>query len=848
MSSQNKTASPQVLSHPDLNKSQSASKFIDLKPDIFSGFWGELFDSLPQGVIILNHQREILYINQKMHELWGVPKDAKTGVETLEACIHKVENPTGFKNRIEAIIADLDCESQEIIKLKNGNIYQRNTKPLIISGENAGRFWTYQDITKEYRTEQALRESEKKYKELYDLAERSNQKLNLINRIRNSANDNSELPILIENLVDGLAHTFGYELAGFYVYKDDLLHLIHSIGFDGEKYYEMTLDQGIIGRAARTQKAVFIEDVTTDPAFMASTTDVMSEISAPVFDRNELYGVLNVESKCRQLTEIDLQFISALCEQVGSIISRIRLYTEVRTQEQQLQRIFDFAPIGVVICALNGTFLRANQAFEKTIGYSVDELRKMKFIDITHPEEVDNNLRWTNRLVHGEITTYGFEKRYIHKNGSIINAFLQVSILPTQSSEPDQLIAQVVDLTTLKNAERALLQRQKMESIGVLAGGIAHDFNNLLVALKAQSSLALLKLPDNSPAKNHLEKANLAADNAAKLTAQLLAYSGQGQFKVERTNLNDEVEQNSQLFAVAIPKNVQIRNQLEPDLPEIMVDKGQFQQVLMNLIINGSESMEGRPGQINISTSQAYLSSDLLNRLEFTLMPPAPGPFIEISVADDGDGMSKDTLAKIFDPFFTTKFTGRGLGLAAVLGIVRSHNGGLIVSTTPNQGTKFSIFFPIAANQETLNPPKIAEAPARQTTPTVQENPEKKINQQKVVLLIDDDDLVRETMADLFEIEDIPLLCAADGNEGINLLSQHPNQISLALLDLSMPGISSEDTFTELRRLKPDLPILLCSGFSELRVNQFFANKPYQGFIAKPFEIEELIETIHKFM
>ncbi|MEM9775944.1 MAG: PAS domain S-box protein [Chloroflexota bacterium] len=843
MSTLDKTSSlGEIPSSSPSNKNSIAAK-VDLKRELFGGFWGELFDSMPEGVYVANLVGESLYINKKFHELWKTPVDMQGGDELWAIILDKVENPSQFQTRIAEILSDINCESQDTIQLKSHKIYHRSTKPLVIDGKNVGRLWTFRDITKEYQTEQALRDSEKNYKQLYDRAEKTNQKLNLIDKIRNSANDNSELPILIENLIEGLAETFGYDLLGFYTYKNKILNLVHVIGYDYNIMPQLTLEQGIVGRTAKQQKPIFVENVSKDPAYITSSDNVVSEIAVPVFDRNNLFGILNIESEFKKLTKSDFHFISALCEQVSGIISRVSLYTEVKTQEQQLQRVFDFSPIGVIICALDGTFIDTNPAFQKTIGYTNDELREMKFKDITHPEEVENNLSWTRRLVEGEISEYSFEKRYIHKNGSFINAYLKVSIMPTRTSEPDQLIAQVLDFTNLKKAESALMEHQKLESIGVLAGGIAHDFNNLLVAMKAQSSLALLKLPPNSPAHQHIEKANHAADSAAQLTSQLLAYSGQGQFKIEQTDLNDEVEQNSQLLTVAIPKNVEISSHLEEDLPKIMVDQSQLQQILMNLIINGAEAMNGNAGHITITTTQTLLDSDTLNSACFILTPPAPGSFVEISIADDGMGMSTETLAKIFDPFFTTKFTGRGLGLAAVLGIVRSHNGGLIVDSKHGQGTKFSIFFPVAANQSEASKVEKTVAMQNQDTP---ETGHTVFDQASAILLIDDDKLVREAMTDLFELEDIPLLCAADGKAGIEVFKKHASQISLILLDLSMPGISSEDTFTELRRLESNVPIVLCSGYSESKVNKFFADKDHSGFVAKPFNIKDLIQKINE--
>lgn len=816
----------------------------ELTVELFRGFWGDLFDSLPEGVLILNHAREMLLMNKKLKQLWGYSSLVKTGQESLDQILDQVEDPVGFKARVEEIIDDIHCESQEIIKLKDGRIYQRNTRPLIIGEKNLGRFWTYRDITKEQHTEQALRKSEAKYRTLYRVTQRSTQELALLNRIQNLASEDWELQSMIKALIDSISNTFGYEPAGYYSLQKEFLQLEYHTGYVGNVLHKIPIDQGVTGRTARTKKPILIENVQDDPDFLGSIPNVVSEISVPVFDRDKVIGVLNIDSiNGQKLTQADLNLITSLCQQVSNSISRKRLYTKVKTQEERLQNIFEFAPISMAITAPDGSFVRVNRAFETLLGYSQDDLEDLSVSKITFPDDLPKNSGWGQKLTSGEMASYQFEKRYIHKNGSIIDALLKVSLLPTQEGQPVQYIAQIIDLTALKQTERALLQHQKMESIGILAGGIAHDFNNLLVALKAQSSLAMLKLPTQHPARGHIEKAKRAADSASSLTEQLLAYSGQGTFRIEPIDVNFEIQQNTHLLEVAIPKNVQLINKLAPELPKILADKGQVQQILMNLIINGAESLGEQRREVSVTTQQVELDKNDLLLQQFILVPPSAGKFAVITVVDTGHGMDKKTLSKIFDPFFTTKITGRGLGLAAVLGIVKSHNGGLKVSSVKDQGTSFEVYFPIMTNTqyETLAPSLVQQQP----------NNIKLVDKHKPlksVLLIDDDESVRETIVDIFQLDHIRVFCAANGDEGILQLQKHKSEIAIVILDLSMPGISPEETFIKLRKIKPELIILLCSGFSKLKVSDFFLDKQYDGFIAKPFDIHNLIDTVQQFL
>ncbi len=335
-----------------------------------------------------------------------------------------------------------------------------------------------------------------------------------------------------------------------------------------------------------------------------------------------------------------------------------------------------------------------------------------------------------------------------------------------------------------QQAEDAMRQAQKLESLGVLAGGIAHDFNNLLVAMLGQSSLALKQLPAESTAHAHIEKAVGAARRAADLTRQLLAYSGRGQFQVLPVNLNTLLQENLHLFEVAIPKNVRLVSDLAESLPFISGDVGQMQQVVMNLIINAAEAIGRNLGTVRVATNTYYITPTDVQLWKYVGSPLTPGLYATLSVRDNGSGMNAATLSKIFDPFFTTKVTGRGLGLAAVLGIVRSHKGGLRVESKPGQGTTFTLYFPVSMTQ-----------------PTVQTDVEPEPGAglpRGLVLMIDDEEPVREAVTDILESEGLTVITAPDGRAGLTRYRERQADIQLVLLDLSMPGLSGEETFHEL--------------------------------------------------
>ncbi|HMN31652.1 MAG TPA: response regulator, partial [Caldilineaceae bacterium] len=368
------------------------------------------------------------------------------------------------------------------------------------------------------------------------------------------------------------------------------------------------------------------------------------------------------------------------------------------------------------------------------------------------------------------------------------------------------------------------------ESLGVLAGGVAHDFNNLLTAMLMQLSFALTKLPPNHPVGHHVQRTIAAAERAADLTRQMLNYTGRNRSEVEPLDLNELINDNIHLFSAAIPKHIDLFPVLSNLIPRMKGDKGQIQQLFMNLILNAADAIGQQAGSITILTEIQDLNGDEHYFWQWTGTPLARGRYIRLEVRDTGSGMDAKTLKKIFDPFFTTKFTGRGLGLASVLGIIRSHQGGLHVTSTVGAGTTFLLLFPLLDEALYL--------PAKSTpsiAPTVANG---------VVLVVDDEGVVREAMVEILSAAGLSVLEAENGQKGIALFRQHEQELKLVLLDLSMPEMSGEQVFYKLQTLNPNIPILLVSGYSEHEVMDRFVNTGLTGFIQKPFTRESLLEQI----
>ncbi|VAW34296.1 diguanylate cyclase/phosphodiesterase (GGDEF & EAL domains) with PAS/PAC sensor(s), partial [hydrothermal vent metagenome] len=388
------------------------------------------------------------------------------------------------------------------------------------------------------------------------------------------------------------------------------------------------------------------------------------------------------------------------------------------------------------------------------------------------------------------------------------------------------------DLSTeLRQQTRAMYRAQKMESLGILAGGIAHDFNNLLVAMINQTSLAQTYVADDHPSYIHIGKAVQAAEKAASLTQQLLAYSGSGQFSIKPISLNDLIQENIDLLKVAMPKQIVWDLAIENDTPLIDADLAQLQQVVMNLLINAAEAVGEQVGTIQVQTAVRHITPKDDTFWRYTGNELPAGAYVSLRVQDSGRGMDSKTISKIFDPFFTTKFTGRGLGLAAVLGIVRSHHGGLQVSSKAGKGTAFDLLFPISENSTTSSDPEAIDEGSATGG---------------VVLIIDDEAAVRETVSDVLELEGIDVLTAVNGKKGVATYKEHIDSVDLVLLDLSMPGLSGQETFAKLQTLDPNVRILLSSGYSETDATRGFDSPPLVDFIQKPYRLNTFLHLIRK--
>jgi signal transduction histidine kinase/ABC-type amino acid transport substrate-binding protein/ActR/RegA family two-component response regulator len=376
--------------------------------------------------------------------------------------------------------------------------------------------------------------------------------------------------------------------------------------------------------------------------------------------------------------------------------------------------------------------------------------------------------------------------------------------------------------------ERQMQHAQKLESLGVLAGGIAHDFNNLLTAMLGHMNVAQVKLAPESPALPHLDSLEQIIHRAADLTRQMLAYSGKGRFVVRPYNLNHVVEEVTHLLEVAIPKKIALRFQLAPVLPLVEADAAQIQQVIMNLVTNAADAIGDAEGTIRLTTGSLQVDRAYLDQV-FHGQDLAPGAYVTLEVSDTGCGMTPDIQARIFEPFFTTKRSGRGLGLSATVGILQGHRAGLRIYSEAGHGTTFKLLFPAS------------EVPAEATpAPAAVAAPAGKVK----VLLVDDEEMIREAAAAALVSLGFTVLTAGNGFEALEVLAHRGGEVDVVLMDLTMPQMDGREAFQEIRRILPQLPVILSSGYSEQESIQDFMGRGLSGFLQKPYTLRTLEQTV----
>jgi PAS domain S-box-containing protein len=564
-----------------------------------------------------------------------------------------------------------------------------------------------------------------------------------------------------------------------------------------------------------------------------------SWLGVPLKTSSRTVGVLVVQHYEDEgaYTQRDVDFLSSVGGQIALAIERKRGEEARKNQRAFLRQVIDLNPSFIFAKDREGRFTLVNQAVAEAYGTTVEGLIGKTDADFNpNEEEVDRFRRDDLEVIDKNSEKFIPEECITDASGNV--RWLQTIKRPIISPDGTvmQMLGVATDITQRKRAEEALneseemlRQAQKMESIGTLAGGIAHDFNNLMTAVNGYSELVLRKLSDNDPLRSKVEEIKKAGERAASLTRQLLAFSRKQMLKPVVLDLNTVITGMGRMLPRLIGEDVDLLFELQVDLGQVKADPGQMEQVLMNLVVNARDAMPAG-GRLTVKTENVEFTGRSVKRR----MVVQPGSYVVLSVTDDGVGMNAETQGRIFEPFFTTKELGKGtgLGLSTVYGIVKQSEGSIWVYSEPGKGTSFKIYLPrvndVSATAE--------EKEQAQTAPTGHET----------VLLVEDEDMVRDLAQEILEQYGYSVLTAPNGTEGLRVCREFPDKIDLVLTDVIMPQMSGRELVENILAIHPETRVLYMSGFTDDAVVRHGVLAEDMCFIQKPFSPEGLATKVRE--
>ncbi|HLP14679.1 MAG TPA: GAF domain-containing protein [Bacteroidota bacterium] len=565
---------------------------------------------------------------------------------------------------------------------------------------------------------------------------------------------------------------------------------------------------------------------------------VRRELVVPIFRSDQIVAVIGVGNKLTGYTKTDIELLSSLADLAWEIV-------ELKRQEDAAKRTESLLRTTQRITHVGGW----EWDIEKRTTFWTEETFRVFELDPAGytpgiPEPVVSDLecflpedrralRAAFERCMSDGRSYDMEVSFTTAKGSR----RWVRIFGEAECENGKIVkvaGSVMDITERKQKDQLLHDAQRRESIGILSGGIAHDFNNLLASMMGNVSLAQMHLPDEHPSMKNLAKALSAMERAADLTRQMLAYAGKGKFEIRRIDLTSMVRDHGSLFTVSLPKNVKLTTRIPSHPLCVEGDPGQIEQIFMNLLINGGEAVGERQGAVSIILSDTVMTaSDLAPYNRFVNTTLTAGRYVVIEVNDTGSGMDQDTMSKMFDPFFTTKFMGRGLGLAAVLGIIQGHKGGITVDSNCGEGTTIRVVLPAVAAPDARDEANESHDASRH-------------NSVVTILVIDDEEDVATMAKEILMRDGYGVAVKLNPLEGIERFRQCPSDTNLVLLDLTMPEMSGREVVVALQSIDPSVRIIITSGYSEEDVAEKLGDVKVSAFIQKPYRMQLLLSTVRE--
>ena len=768
----------------------SARKEVEISYDHYC----KLIDDVPLPIVISSiGDNRCLYMNQPAADLFGVPDQ-----KVLEGYMHDYYvDPARRQELLERLHATDHLRNFEVLlKTKSGHsFYALISSIMTVFEDNLAVYSIFNNITDRKHIEETLRTSQWRLDQVIEFLPDATFVI-----------DNDRRVIAWNNALEKMTGFSKNEMVGKGNHE-------YSIPFYGERR-QLLIDLLFSPNSDFEKKRYDIIRRNGDT--------ICGEVYVPKAKGGKGGYLWGTASRLQDSTG---NVIGAF-ETLRDITDRKQVEEALKESEERFRALSENAPDIVLTMNLDGAITYVNPSFARVLGHEKEETIGCYFIDFVKEADKGSYRRIFKTFRDNGENIGNYSGIMLTKEGK--ERVLNINAAFNQNSKGQRigLVISMQDITEIRNMEKKLGHAQKMESIGTLAGGIAHDFNNLLMGIQGYTSLMMMDMDNSHPHYEQLKRIESQIASGASLTQQLLGFARGGRYDVKSSNMNDIIDKTVSMFG-RTKKELEIHRKLEKHLWAVEVDRGQMEEVLMNLYVNASQAMPGG-GEIYLETKNVSLDD---RAMPYQIMA---GKYVKVSITDTGTGMDEKTMARIFDPFFTTKAMGRGtgLGLAMVYGIIKGHKGIIDVKSNPGLGTTFDIYLPASDKEVATEQPVSVGV----------------IKGNETILLVDDEKVTLEVTKDLLEYIGYRIYVAGSGQEAIALYMEKKSEIDMVILDMIMPGISGGKTFDRLRKINADVSVLLSSGYSKEGQAQEILDRGCNGFIQKPFHIDQLSQIVRNIL
>jgi PAS domain S-box-containing protein len=681
--------------------------------------------------------------------------------------------------------------------------------------------------------------------QLINQTNRSYNELLLIQEIGQATSNILDIDHLLAFIMETLQKRLDFDRGMIMLANKERTKLVYTVGYGYTSEYKdllmnatFSLDkpqsQGQFVQTFKKQKPFLINDLKdVEPAMSPRSIDfakrlgVKAFISVPIVYEGKSEGILAVDSPRldRTLNQSDINLLMGIAPQIGISLNNARSYQLMREREESFRALSENAPDIIYTLDITGMFTYVNPAWEKILGHSKEEVEGKYFIEFARKEDADVYIDLFKQVRNERKTITSYNGVLLHKKGS--QRLFHMNGAPNFDSEGNAtgLVGILKDITEHHAMEAELRQGLKMQAIGTLSAGIAHDFNNILTPIIGYTELIMSENPQENQTKWMMERILNASHRAKELVQQILTFSRQTERERKPVRLSLIIKEALRLLRASLPTTIEMRQNIASD-SLVVGDPTQIQQVLMNLCANAGHALQEKGGILEISLVNVDLDDEDLSRQPNT----TADSYVRLTVSDTGHGMTPEVLERIFDPFFTTKerAKGTGMGLAVVHGIVESHNGIISVSSEPGKGTKFSAYFPVFIDD------------TNETTGTVHPPPEGN----ERILLIDDEPSVVQTEKHVLETLGYDVTTETDSTDALDLFRGAPDRFDLVITDMTMPIMTGDRLAKEMLHIRPDIPIIMCTGYSALINKEQAEAMGIRAYVMKPITKREIAHVI----